>query len=179
VGDVLIEYHAAAAYEMARELDRRIMCPSPWDQPWPPEPPNSRWVFFRRLDIVHDGEIYLRRWRLIETPWFGVLLHRIAKPDDGRSYHDHPWSFVSFVLRGWYRELVMWGPEGHPRIFAARRLVRWVTAKRAEDAHRIEAVPPGGAWTLVLRGPRRRTWGFYAPNWIPWHVYLNVTGKSA
>lgn len=40
-----------------------------------------------------------------------------------------------------------------------------------QTAHRITDAKPG-TWTLVLRGPTRRKWGFYLPaGWIVWTSY--------
>ena len=62
-----------------------------------------RW---RRLDLIHAGRPFLRR-RGIEHPRVGgVLVHALDGPDPGLDLHDHPWSFVTIVLRGGYSEKV-------------------------------------------------------------------------
>lgn len=86
----------------------------------------SRWAFLRREDLRDgDGAIYLRRWRILETPWFGVLLHNIRKPDHDRDAHDHPWSWLTIALRGGYTEEIHdrggWGCEGMALIASLRQ----------------------------------------------------------
>lgn len=94
---------------------------------------------------------YVIRWR-IETPWFSVRLHHWLGPDDDRAFHDHPWSFVTVVLRGAYTDR---SPEGDERLRAGR--VRYRPAR-----HQHTVVPdPGGAWTVIVTGPKVRTWGFW------------------
>jgi hypothetical protein len=73
-----------------------------------------------------DGSLYMERywlvpfasdkegcraatWRepltwLLQRLGVAVRLHVIHTPDLDRALHDHPWTFVSLVLRGWYRE---------------------------------------------------------------------------
>lgn len=111
-------------------------------------PVQVRWR--ERLGL--DGCPYVIRWRL-ETRWGSIRLHHWLGPDDDRAFHDHPWWFTTVVLRGGYTDRSPAGDE-HLRAGAVRR--------RAAT-HRHTVVPdPGGAWTLVLTGPRRRAWGFWA-----------------
>jgi len=134
---------------------------------------SARWALFERFDIrePNTGELYLRRWRIIQTPWFGVLLHKILTPDGDRHLHDHPWSFLGVVLRGGYAERL---PGGGFRVKARRPLRPYY--KRAEDPHRIMALDRVPTWTLLLVGRRKRTWGFYTEQgWIDWRAYLNVS----
>jgi len=128
----------------------------------------------RRHDLTVKGAPYMRRWI---WRWFGreLRIHHIQAPDPGRSYHDHPFDFVSIVLRGGYVEEV-YGDDGSGSpldcYFLERR--RWlaVASRRAETRHRITEVSPGGCWTLVLAGPRRRPWGFStADGWVPYYDY--------
>lgn len=139
-----------------------------------------RWRFFTREKIVlsrpdddSDGELH--RWRLIETPLGGVMVHRHQGPDPGRVLHDHPWPFVSIVLRGGYVEEVAEArlaplladiADTHPapgRYYGLRewRRARTVHVMPLTHAHRIVALLRKPTWTLVLHGRRRRAWGFY------------------
>jgi hypothetical protein len=94
---------------------------------------------------------YVIRWR-VETPWFSIRLHRWLGPDDDRHFHDHPWSFVTLVLRGGYTDK---NPDGGEHLAAGQ-----VRLRHAEHRHTV--VPdPGGAWTIILTGPKVRTWGFW------------------
>lgn len=65
------------------------------------------WSVMSRFDVANfdtDDETYLVRWRIIQTPWFGIFLHRMGTPDSRPTLHDHPWGFLSLVLRGGYVE---------------------------------------------------------------------------
>lgn len=151
-------------YDMA--TDRVIL--------WPPEPP-ARWFALFRVYRINDsaGKLYLWRLRILECPLFGVMLHKIVAKDPDKEMHDHPFDFVSFVLWGGYEE---WMRDRH-RLYA--KIVRWFNFKHAETPHKIACLMRVPTWTLVLRGPRRRTWGFTTDRgWVPWHVYLNIDGGS-
>lgn len=131
----------------------------------------SGFAFWRWTDVETDGSLYLRRLHLVQIPHVGaIMLHWIKRADRGRVLHDHPVSFLSVVLRGWYFEDV-------PKSFLDRnrtkvRPIRWFNFKRATDAHRISYVPSTGVLTLVFAGPKRRNWGFHTPSgWVRWQDY--------
>lgn len=117
----------------------------------------------------------LTRFFLVNTRWLGVYLHRLDRPDADRECHDHPWSFVSVVLRGGYL-------EERRRRGGGWRAREWrgrfsVAARQYSDAHRIAGIAPG-TWTLILRGRDRRTWGFYIEDatgvwcrWVHWRRF--------
>lgn len=153
-----------------------------------------RWAFLERFDIrdPETGELYLRRWRVLQTPWFAIYLHKIAAPDKDRHLHDHPWSFLSLVLCGGYDELrPAWparfdedlgersetdGVDIDPReLIAVRRGWLSLGYRRAEDMHRIARLHRKPTWTLVLVGRRRRDWGFATERgWVQWERYLGI-----
>src|SRR5690349_7894728 len=57
---------------------------------------------------------YVIRWRA-ETRWGSIRLHHWLGPDDDRAFHDHPWWFVTLVLRGGYTD---WNPTGKQHLRA-------------------------------------------------------------
>ena len=97
----------------------------------------------------------------MQTPWFSLFLHRMDGPDSRPTLHDHPWNFLSVVLRGGYIErrldpATMEVREGHT--------VRHVNHMRTHDAHAIVSLLRWPTWTLLLVGARRRTWGYWERN---------------
>jgi len=131
-------------------------------------PRSPRWALFRIMKIYRrEGILYLTRFRILDTPWFGLYLHFIYTPDGDRDLHDHPWNFLSLLLWGWYTEVIPL--DGRHQTIR----VRWINFKRAEDQHRIHFLSRDMVVSLVIRGARRREWGFYAPEgWIPWQEYV-------
>lgn len=132
-----------------------------------------RWLSWRG---VRKGPV--TRFFIVNTERFGIYLHRIDRPDLDRDCHDHPWSFVTIVLRGGYKE--------ERREPSCSRIARWrwrfsVAYRHRTDAHRIAVVLPN-TWTLVIRGRDTLTWGFYRDvghgltRWIDWRQYRSVAG---
>lgn len=126
------------------------------------------YAVMERFDIpsFDEPEVnYLTRWRIVETPWLSLYLHRMDRPDSRPTLHDHPWSFVSLVLRGGYDEMRL---NNHTRQ-VVRRSVRRLNVMRRDDAHYIERLHADRTWTLLLVGRRRRTWGYLEkvpePSW--------------
>ena len=126
----------------------------------------------RRLNLAHDGRTFLDRWGLVHERLGGFYLHHIAAADPGLDVHDHPWWFATIVLRGGYTEHYF--PDA--RRAHGETIRHWlrfsVHTMPLTVAHRIIDAEPN-TWTLVLRGPTRRDWGFYVRDigWIPWGVY--------
>ena len=134
-----------------------------------------------RKRIVMDrveNEPYLERYYLFlrernRFP-FNVFLHKFLKsdPDD---VHDHPWPFLTVILRGGYWE---WTPQfnaqghktGEIACWYGPGSVRWASANQY---HRVELDPNVTCWTLFMPGPKQRDWGFLVRNqWIQWEEYL-------
>ena len=136
----------------------------------------------------HDIGDYMSRWILIH-PGGTVRLHNIRREDADNDLHDHPWDFVSIILRGGYIEEVPKNPldrAGQGGTEFITYTPGCVNVVSAEDSHRIDLVmdnrldplEPGetGVWTLVFAGNYKRGWGFwsrYSGKFIPWRVYTN------
>lgn len=131
---------------------------------------SRRWAFLEGFSIGTEGDPYLNRLRIFQSPWFGIYLHHIHRPDRDRDPHDHPWWFASLVLSGSYEERV-WPQKGSPRTVHRERRRFSVAATRRKSAHIITSTA-GPLWTLVLTGPRRAEWGFWhGEKFIPWREY--------
>lgn len=137
-------------------------------------------AMIRRLRLRrYDGQVYLDR-RGLTIDWIGgIYLHKMSAPDPGLDLHDHPWSFASLILWGGYTEERCEAREACNVAYLANVFVgvprgREVTWKPGSfhrlglnECHRITKLTRRTCWTLVLRGPRVREWGFYAPDgWI-------------
>ena len=124
----------------------------------------------RRLRLRRaDGRVYLDRWGIAPDRIGGVLLHRMQAPDPGLDLHDHPWWFVSIVLWGGYREQ-RWDARLAPQLAAhgiypveEERRVGSIRSMRLDECHTVRELRRRTSWSLVIRGPRRRRWGFYLP----------------
>lgn len=134
--------------------------------------------FFEYRDITKvadDTYLYLRRYFITAKKPDNdkrIFIHFIARSDDDRDLHDHPWDFISYILLGGYFEEVFTaGPKSETtdEWFGIGSKV----VHRATDAHRLRL--PGPTWTLVFRSGRQRVWGFWQNGvHVPWNVYLGV-----
>jgi hypothetical protein len=131
------------------------------------------WSALSAMRVQRDDALFLDRLRLVKTPWFGVYLHLIHRPDVDPDPHDHPWFFASIVLSGSYEES-LW-PDAADRsryVFRAHRRFRPMPVRR-KAAHAITDVH-GCLWTLVITGPDHDDWRFWTPAGpVPWREYLS------
>lgn len=135
-------------------------------------------AFAKRTPYFHlqhaDGSSYMERYWVVRLGrrWnkdyglIGIRLHHILTPDLDRVLHDHPWAFISVVLRGWYIEHrpVTNSPcfDGEmEKTYRTIRLVRSIAFRWWTDRHRITTVSTGGVWTLFVTFPKMQWWGFY------------------
>lgn len=128
-----------------------------------------------------DGTLYMARWWLFQTRWLSARVHHIASADYDRHMHDHPFSFLSILLDGWYvehRPLTIdpcFGARGIESVRVTVRKTGSVAYRSTSDRHLIAQVPVGGVWTLVFLSSRRQWWGFYTPEGkVHWKDYCSV-----
>ena len=70
---------------------------------------NEKWFQFNKKIVIRreDGIPYLERRTLISIgKWFSIKYHKILQSDDFCN-HDHPWPFLTIILKGGYFE---WTP---------------------------------------------------------------------
>lgn len=130
---------------------------------------SPKWAFmegFTIPDLVDPSKTYLARIRIIQTPWFGVYLHKMSTPDGRPILHNHPWPFVSFLLKGSYTEMIPcncnW--DGCTYYAVPRRVNRMNVKRFNKSWHWISELHREVVWTLVFVGKRRRTWGYLEPD---------------
>lgn len=147
----------------------------------------SRLKALGRQRIILDRvskEPYLERYYIFlkDRNWFpfNVFLHRFLKSDPD-AQHDHPWNYITIVVKGGYWEYVptydlygyingeekKWRGAGHMR------------RCHAVSYHRIEVEPGVDCWTIFIPGMKRREWGFLEHNgkwgnqhWVPNEEYI-------
>ena len=123
----------------------------------------------RPHQVIGDpADPYLLRWFLIpRNPVMNIYRHRFCQSDPSVP-HDHPWHFLSFVIRGRYREIT-----------EARTIVRRpgsVAFRRATSPHRVELLGHP-VTTVIITGPHCRPWGFWCPRpaqppaFVPWQQF--------
>lgn len=154
-------------------------------------------MFPKKIITREDGTPYLIRTYLIKTKLFQVVIHKILQSDYD-CLHDHPWNFLSIILKGGYWEGTT--PEqvikGNELLFFQQKYgraiyYRWfgpgsILYRRAEWKHSLKLEDenkfiirnsvvnkPKPATTLVIMFKRRREWGFFTKlqGWVPWYKY--------
>ena len=104
---------------------------------------------------------FMKRWAIYFGP-FSIRLHHWLDSDTDRNLHDHPWWFITLILRGQYTEHLNGG---------ASKVMKQgeFGFRRATHRHRVTiskqsvlALEP--CWSVVVTGPIKRKWGFWDKN---------------
>lgn len=119
---------------------------------------------------------YLLRWYVIpRNPVLNVYLHKFLRSDDDRALHDHPWWFLSLILKGGYTEVTEDARTPRSGILGGRYRGwdRQFAFRPATFRHRVELWPEQvgvlPCWTLIVTGRVVRKWGFWCKTIIdPW-----------
>jgi hypothetical protein len=96
---------------------------------------------------------YCYRW-VFNLGLFAVRLHKWVASDDTRAMHDHPYSFITIILKGYYVDV----SEDKVELLSQGK----IRFRKAEYKHYVNmdgATIP--CWSLVLSGPVVRGWGFW------------------
>lgn len=145
-----------------------------------------------QVEVIGQEECpMMLRWEFLNLGFVKAMVHYFPPEVSDRDPHDHPRSFVTFVLRGHYRD-ESWeepGFEARQRsphfipVFEKLRRTERVKAgavkyRPAKYLHIVET-DEVGCWTLVVMGPIMREWGFRrleTGRWWPWGKYIQKFG---
>lgn len=128
-------------------------------------------------DYMHRYYIFLK-----DRKWFpfNVTLHKIVRSDDP-IMHDHPWPYLTIVLKGGYWEHTpLFDKQG--KKFAEITIWRGpgsIIWRKAKEYHWLELDNEKPTTTLFFMGPQQREWGFLTGTkkggnrWVRHDYYLN------
>jgi hypothetical protein len=140
---------------------------------------------YRLIPDRQTGEDYMHRYYLFlkDRKWFpfNVTLHKIVRSDDP-IMHDHPWSYMTIVLKGGYWEHTpVCNTDGKMLAeFQTWRGPGSIIKRSSGEYHWLELDENvGPATTLFFMGRQQRDWGFLVQTkkglhrWIKWTDYLS------
>lgn len=120
---------------------------------------------YRLIPDRRTDEDYMHRYYLFlkDRSWFpfNLTLHKIVRSDDP-IMHDHPWSYLTIILKGGYNEHI---PLMNPQGKMIGELIHWrgpgsIIFRKATAYHWLELEDGKSATTLFFMGPQKREWGF-------------------
>lgn len=131
---------------------------------------NRYWLIPYRQQGDHEYGIgcYIAKWWRNPFVWLcqqfdvAARVHEILRDDNADAHHDHPWSYLTVILKEGYVEVK---PVFYNGIYNGERATfvppGSVLFRRAEDWHRLEVMSPSRpAVTLFITFRYRQKWGF-------------------
>lgn len=136
-----------------------------------------------RAQLIGTPECpFMKRW-VLQTRFGSIRLHHWMGSDDLRNQHDHPWSFLTIVLKGGYDDLSTEQIDcpacdsqsflrlagdcqdcGNSGVIDTLKTSRMsagrVQYRHAHHRHSVK-VDPGGCWTLIFTSADQRKWGYW------------------
>ena len=128
--------------------------------------------------VIGASGVYLNRWFVIpRNPVFNIYLHMFLRSDDDRALHDHPWSNLSYLVKGSYTEHTISQGGIHQKTVLKEGALRFRPS--GKFAHRVE-LHDGHCITLFITGPRYRNWGFHCVHkgWVRWQDFTKPGAKG-
>lgn len=132
--------------------------------------------FIRSRPFKHHGSF--GRFDVFKSRLLSIYVHEFYRSDKDRCLHDHPWHFLTFILKDGYIEEMYLYPDHISKLHEPTndrqrtsyyRRPRSILWRPARTAHRILLIPGSHPWSLVFVGPKVRAWGFHSlAGWIPW-----------
>lgn len=97
--------------------------------------------------------------RILQKLGIAIRIHEILRSDEDRDPHDHPWWYVSLVLKGEYYEYRY--TTSRKVISVKRRGTGSVVFRKATSLHYLQLPKEGAACTtLFITGRKSNSWGF-------------------
>jgi hypothetical protein len=134
----------------------------------------------------HDPQT--KRWHIFVWRGWQLSLHKWLRSDSDRAPHDHKADNLSIILGEGYNETIReWRIHDASAGYMYRNGWNWDTPsgrwyrdvtrfrwplvpyfRKAEALHRVSLMSPKPVWTLWLRWPARRRWGYWCDNrgWV-------------
>lgn len=120
--------------------------------------------------LYQGSQHYLTRWTFIFFN-YSIRVHHWLQSDVGPHLHDHPFDFISIVLKGSYINST---PTGEIKVKAPS-----IWFSEASKRHRL-IIPKEGTWTLLICGKPYKKWGFFVNNhlWRPLRYFSKFGVKK-
>lgn len=138
----------------------------------------------RRVITGTDGKPYMEQFLLLSSTakdaW-RLRLHHFVRGDKDKELHNHPWTGLSLVLLGGYREeyrLPSFDPCDVDRVVWRDVLPGSFNLITRDTFHRVDLIE-GDAWTLFLSSPSDGKWGFWdrkTDSYEPYEEFFKRSG---
>lgn len=124
----------------------------------------------RAPDLIIGDPPQTLRWHIFRWRGWQLALHKWLLSDNDRALHDHSGDNISIILNRGYWEVIGVGGIWHQWKLRRPGVPYF---RKAETPHRVVLHDDRPVWTLWLRWPPRRQWGFHCPKgWIHWKKFL-------
>lgn len=120
--------------------------------------------FFKKHIIGRAEAPIMIRYNIINSKIFSLRIHKFIKSDHD-CLHDHPWNFLTIILKGGYFEKL----ENGARPWRGPGSILY---RKAEHKHAVQLKDEQPSYSLFLSLGVRRQWGFWDKGiWTHWKLF--------
>ena len=123
---------------------------------------------------------FLTVYRILKLWRISVCVHHFHRADEDPDCHDHPFHFMTIILKGGYWEETQF--NNYPKLVRSKwRGAGYIGFRKASYLHRIVHISDGPCWTLCIKFTPfiEREWGFQTrEGWVDWRTYLKRKGLT-
>lgn len=141
-----------------------------------------KWPFQHTItDRIGEEPIMIRYYLTPKIFNLRLCIHKFLRSDNDRHYHDHPWNYISLILKGHYVEHFPTPFFSFGNLYRVDCTIHYgpgdILRKKKEHKHWVELINPltgitKPCWTLILFYGKRRDWGFWVEDkFVPHEEY--------
>lgn len=120
----------------------------------------------------YDNIPYLIRWKILGQH---IKVHKFLRSDTD-CMHDHPWAFLSILIKGSYYEKTPMSP-GSPWFKVKKYSSPCILYRPAKYIHNLSIDETKTVISIVINFKKVRSWGFWTKKgWIGWRTYKPTGG---
>lgn len=127
-------------------------------------------IFFKKVLEIRSkqGILHFTRWAIFSCKWVSLYIHRFNQSDKDIYLHNHPWNFISVILKGSYFEESLnwsWWPL-YPKPKSEFKVKKFLTVSHMNRKvfHKVNEILKGPVYSLFLAYGEYQAWYYLVDN---------------
>lgn len=121
-------------------------------------------ITYRKKILTRENIPYLIRYSIFDCKYFSIKIHKILQSDIG-GFHDHPWDYISIMIKGSYIEETVVELDT-PYIITRQIKIKSpsIIYRNGKKLHRLLLEENKTCTTIVITSKKYRSWNILPNN---------------